>query len=182
MRIALKNLYDRCWQHCVDWLRDACSAMPVQQGRRRRGSLELALRALPRISICGAIYVLLALGYGVELLLQGNWAWGVLVFCATAMIALALQRWLYPGARNAPRRLRLCSDGTARLFCRNGQNVPARILPHSLRLGRHWLLLLHTEDGRRHRLWLGPGNLPPAECAALGRWLRRPPADPLSLR
>jgi hypothetical protein len=156
--------------------------MPMQKGGRRRGSLELALRALPRISICGAIYVLLAVGYAVELLLQGNWQWGALVFCAAAFTARAIHRWQHPGAPDAPRRLRLCGDGTARLFTRNGRNVPTTIQPHSLRWGGYWLLVLVTEDGRHHRLWLGRGNLQPAERAALGRWLRRPPADPLSLR
>lgn len=156
--------------------------MPLQEGKRRRGSVELGLQVLPRISFCGAVYVLLACAYGVELLVQGNWQWGVLVFCATAVLAELTRRWQKSGAHAAPRRLRLCGDGTARVSSGHGQVLLARILPHSLRLGRHWLLVLVTEDGRHHRLVLGPGNLQPAEWAAVGRWLRRPPADPLGLR
>jgi hypothetical protein len=68
------------------------------------------------------------------------------------------------------------------MFAGNGRVWRAKLQPHSLRLGSHWLLVLVTEDGRRHRLLLGPGNLQPVELAALGRWLRRPPADPFGLR
>jgi len=140
------------------------------------------LHPLPAASIGGAVYTLLALAYCAELLTQRNWLCGMLVFAATAVIVAVLWRWLRHPAHAAPRRLYLGSDGTLRIRDRDGQVVRARIQTRSMRLGRYWLLVVVTEAGRLHRLLLGPGNLRAVEQAALGRWLRRPPADPFRLR
>lgn len=154
----------------------------MQQAARPRNSLELPLHRLPGGSIGGAIYTLLALFYCAQLFAQRNWLCAMLVFVATAIIAAVLRRWLGRQGHAGLRRLRLCSDGTIQVFGEDGHVARARILAHSLRLGRHWLLVVVSEDGNSHRLLLGPGNLQPAQQAALGRWLRRPPADPFRLR
>jgi hypothetical protein len=140
------------------------------------------MHPLPGASIGGAVYILLALVYCVELFAQRNWLVATLVFVASAIIAAVLWRWLGRQGHAAPRRLRLCSDGAIQIFSHSGCMARARIQSRSLRLGRHWLLVVVSEDGDFHRLLLGPGNLQPAEQAALGRWLRRPPADPFRLR
>lgn len=170
----------RFWQHCVNWAREACSAAPLQQSARRRSSLELALRPQPRALVAGGLYTLLALAHGVELLMQRNGWWSLMVFGASVLAAHTI--WHWQSLRCETLRLELRSDGTVRMANDNGRWVRAAIRPHSLRLGRHWLLVLITEEGRVHRLLVGPGNLQGAEWAALGRWLRRPPADPFRLR
>lgn len=182
MPIAPKSLCIRCWQYCVSWLRDACSEAPPRQTARNRNGLELALSALPLAVAYGAIYVLLYAVYGAALLAQHGFFWGLLVLCSAVATAIALWSWHASTQGDRPQRLRLCSDGTAAVFTGNGCRLQARVLPSSLRLGRHWLLVVDTADGRRHRLLLGPGNQNVAELAALGRWLRRPPAGPWLLR
>ena len=162
-------------------MREACSAAPTPQSARRRSSLELALHPSLRVLAGGALFTLLALAHGVELLMQRNRLWSLVVFCAAVLAAIAIWRWQYACMRGEL-RLDLRSDGTVRLASGHGPWVRAAIRPHSLRLGRHWLLVLVTEEGRRHRLLVGPENLRGAEWAALCRWLRRPPADPLRLR
>jgi hypothetical protein len=110
------------------------------------------------ISLRGTPWPALVLWLGV-----GTLAWG---FRSLA--------WARP---HAPRRLRLCADGSLCLFMPDGSLQPARLRPCSLRLGRQWLLVLQG----RHRTWhllFGPGNLSAAELAALARWLQQPAADP----
>jgi hypothetical protein len=124
---------------------------------------------------------LLALAHGIELLMQRNGLWSLMVFCAAVLTAIAFWRWQWACTHGAL-RLDLRSDGTVRLATNDGPWMRAAIRPHSLRLGRHWMLVLVTEEGRRHRILVGRENLQGAEWAALGRWLRRPPADPLRLR
>ncbi|HXC57756.1 MAG TPA: hypothetical protein VN645_00485 [Steroidobacteraceae bacterium] len=124
----------------------------------------------------------LAALYAVVLFIQRGFFCGLLVFCATAVTGIGLWCWLGSVRADRPQRLRLCGDGTATVFTGSGRVLQARVLPSSLRLGRHWLLVVATAEGGRHRLLLGPGNQNGAELAALGRWLRRPPAGPWLLR
>jgi hypothetical protein len=140
------------------------------------------LHPLPEVQLFGTVYLLLALAYGIELFARRNGAWGLLVVGVSGVIAAIVWRWPGSGAYAVPCRLRLCSDGTAGILGSNGRLLRAQLQPHSLRLGRHWLLVLVAEDGRRHRLLLGPGNLQPQEWAATSCWLRQPPADPFRLR
>ena len=180
MPIAPTNPCARYWQHCVNWAREACGAAPAQQSARRRNSLELALRPQPRALAAGVLYTLLALAHALELLMQRNGWWSFMVFGCSVLAAVTIWRW--QSVRCETLRLELRGDGTVRLAAGNGRWLHAAVQPHSLRLGRHWLLVVITEEGLQLRLWVGPGNLQGAEWAALGRWLRRPPADPFRLR
>jgi len=137
---------------------------------------------LPGVWVGGALYGLLALVYCAQLLTQRNWLCAVLVFGATAVLAAVLWRGRGRPGHATPHRLRLCGDGTLHIFKTDGHVVRARIHTCSVRLGRCWLLVVVTEAGALQRLLLGPGNLQAAQLAALGRWLRRPPADPFRLR
>jgi hypothetical protein len=133
-----------------------------------------------RVLALGAVYTSLAFAHGVELLMQRNGLWSLIVFGASVLTGIAIWRW--QAVRSPTLRLALCDDGTVRFATGNCLWVRATIQPHSQRLGRHWLLVLVTDEGCQHRLLVGPSNLQGAEWAALGRWLRRPPADPFRLR
>jgi hypothetical protein len=100
----------------------------------------------------------------------------IVLWLGLGAMAWGFRSLAWPSA-NAPRRVRFCADGSLCLFMPDGSMQPARLRPCSLRLGRHWLLVLQNKYGYWHLLF-GPGNLAAGELAALARWLLQPPADP----
>src|SRR5689334_11120775 len=88
---VLIRLCARCWRYCAGWLREACSAAPARRtSRRRRSSLEFALRPLPGATACRAIHALLVLVYSFELFAQRNELWAALLFIAAIVVAVVI--------------------------------------------------------------------------------------------
>lgn len=185
MKRPLTSLWNRCWQYCADYLRDALAAgPPAHPGRARRvrdsgrpesgfpdPCIELSIHP-SGIPLCAAAVFLLA---G---LVHAGWLQYRGAPLPAAMVLLgvgAIARGLWPLLRNvgaAPRRLRLFTDGRA-TFHVGGVDLEARPAPCSLRLGRYTLMVFHAREGRRLRLLLGPEILSAQDRAALGRWLHR---------
>jgi hypothetical protein len=125
----------------------------------------------------GALFVLLALAHAGSQWLQGNrpLAAGVLVVALTA--SAVLWRWLWPGRSGSIRQLQVKPDGSTFLWTADGRGFVATLMPGSVRLGPHLLLVLRAGDNC-HWLLLEPENVDPVSLAALRRRLRRPPAVP----
>jgi hypothetical protein len=130
---------------------------------------------LPLARWLGGAILLAGTLLAVAVSLRGTPWPAALLWLGNGGLAWGLKGMLWPGV-HAPRRLRLRGDGSLVLFMPDGRPLSARLRPASLRLGRHWLLVVHA-DGRCLHLMFGPGNLAPAELAALSRWLLQPPAD-----
>lgn len=96
-------------------------------------------------------------------------------------VSVLLWRWLWPGGSRGTRQLQLEQDGTTILMTADGRRLAVTLMPGSIRLGQHLLLVFRNTDSY-HWLLLGPENVDPGSLAALWRRLRRPPTVPGLLR
>jgi hypothetical protein len=123
------------------------------------------------------VFVLLALAHAGSQWLQGNRPLAAGILVAALSASVVLWRWLWPARSAWIRQLQVKPDGSACLLTADGRACEARLMPGSMRLGTHLLLVLRAGDNC-HWLLLGPENVEPAGLAALRRRLRRPPAVP----
>ena len=168
-----------CWQLCRHWLDDA--TRPAPAGIRPGPRLELTLRPASRARWCGGLFLLLALVHAAGLWRQGNQPLALGTLVAVLFASAVLWHWLWPSQSRSFRQLQLEPDGSTFLLTADGRRQAVTLIPGSLRLGQHLLLVLRAGDCC-HRLLLGPGNTDPDRLAALRRRLRRPPTVPGLLR
>jgi hypothetical protein len=128
-------------------------------------SIELPLR--PSRTLRRARWLLLVLQscFVLELLLERHWAAAILAgLCGfTGMSA---------GQSRMPCRLQLHADGECFAFDRAGDRHRVILLPSTVVLGSHVLLVWRCAQGRRSVL-LGPDNVEAGQLAALRRRLSR---------
>lgn len=142
------------------WNEPAPQLRPVSHG------IQLSLQPSRLARHLGRLFMLLVLGYVVELLLLGEW-----MMAGGAAVLAALYLWsCRRGCAGPARRLLVGSDGRLHLLGIAGEPTLATIHPSSVRLGPWVLLVLHDHAGV-HRLLLGPDNLEAGHMAALRRRL-----------
>jgi len=119
--------------------------------------------------------LLLAAAHAVSQAVQGVPWVAAIVMVAMLAAGAAAGRWLWPRTAQAPRRLKLATDGGMTLQLCDGSSRRVHLQPGSIRLGGWLVLHLQATDGCSFRLVLGPDNLDGRSLAALRRRLRRPP-------
>lgn len=148
-------------------LRAACID-PASAPREARRAVVILLRPSPLARRLSLAFLILQLGYAIELALLGHLLAALLV--AALPLACRAGARLGRGPQPAPQRLVLTAQGRVHLLAPDGVFEEVRVAPASLRLGP-WLLLCLEGAAGRWRLLLGPDNVGSGPLAALRRRL-----------
>ncbi|MGC4027623.1 MAG: hypothetical protein QM696_01940 [Steroidobacteraceae bacterium] len=141
---------------------------PSSTGCAPAPELRLPLRPHPLLPLLCATGLALLLTLILVMFWQGRFVAVSAGAVTAATLAAALWReWEGGGA--APTALLLGADGRLALQLPDGSRDPVQLDAGSFFIGAGVLLVLRGQ--RRHRLWLAPANLAPAQLAALRRWL-----------
>lgn len=159
-----------CWQYCAEKTLASWRILPAPRPHPAARSLDLPLQPLPVLRWLSRLYLCSICLYAGQLLLTGHPVVAVITLLLGAAIRFAL-RQVKPAGPEAPRRLMVAADGRLHVATISGQVMRVELGGESLWLGSAALLVLHA-GGSVHRLFLGAGNLEPAQLAALRRRLR----------
>lgn len=169
MHAALPRLLDRCRAAAARLLHRAWHEAPPAPAGVRDG-IQIGVVPSPLVRRLRRAFTLVQVVFGLELLLLRHPLVAGLVFLL-ALLPFLQKRVQRLAAPPAPRQLMLTADGRIYLLDVAGRLQAMSLQGSSLRVGP-WLLLALRGAGEKHRLLLGPDNVPPQALAVLHRRLQ----------